>query len=322
MNLRAIEFKSDSLYLLDQRLLPAQENWILYTDWRDVVDAIKTMVVRGAPAIGVVAAYGMALAAKQGADRAEADAGLRASRPTAVNLFWALDRIANVQEFTFEAILKEAIAIDEEDLAMNQAMGNHGLSLIKKGARILTICNTGALATAGHGTALGIIRTAFEAHDGDIFVYSCETRPRQQGLRLTAWELMKEGIPFKSIVDGAAASLLSQGMADLVIVGADRIAANGDSANKIGTLSLAVAANHYGIPFYVAAPSSTIDAQIPDGSHIPIEERESSEITEIEGVRIAPENCPVWNPGFDVTPCDLISGIVTEAGIFTKPFRF
>lgn len=307
--------------MLDQRRLPIEECWITLTSYEAVAEAIRNMTVRGAPAIGVAAAYGMALAAMAGADRETADRVLRFTRPTAVNLFWALDRIGRVPEWEGNAILAEAIAIEQEDLEMNLTMGQFGASLVPKGARILTICNTGSLATAGHGTALGIIRTAFAA-DPTIFVYSCETRPRQQGLRLTAWELVKEGIPFQSIVDSAAASLMRAGKVDLVVAGADRIAANGDTANKIGTYMLAVLAHHHGIPFYIAAPKSTLDPQISTGAEIPIETREDAEITEIEGVRIAPAGCPVWNPGFDVTPGELITAIVTEEGIFRNPYRF
>lgn len=307
--------------MLDQRRLPIEECWITLTSYEAVAEAIRNMTVRGAPAIGVAAAYGMALAAMAGADREAADRVLRSTRPTAVNLFWALDRIGRVPEWEGNAILAEAIAIEQEDLEMNLTMGQFGASFVPKGARILTICNTGSLATAGHGTALGIIRTAFAA-DPTIFVYSCETRPRQQGLRLTAWELVKEGIPFQSIVDSAAASLMRAGKVDLVVAGADRIAANGDTANKIGTYMLAVLAHHHRIPFYIAAPKSTLDPQIATGAEIPIETREDAEITEIEGVRIAPAGCPVWNPGFDVTPGELITAIVTEEGIFRNPYRF
>lgn len=309
------------LHLIDQRVLPVREDWIVLDSAAGTAEAIRDMVVRGAPAIGVTAAYGMALAAKNGEDRAEADAILRASRPTAVNLFWALDRIAGLASFDPDTVLREAIAIEQEDLAMNHAMGEFGATLLPDEAIVLTICNTGSLATAGHGTALGIIRTGF-AQGKVKHVYSCETRPRQQGLRLTAWELMKDQIPFQSIPDGSAASLLGQGKVNFIVAGADRIAANGDTANKIGTYMLAVLAKHFGVPFVIAAPSSTFDPTIPDGTHIPIEERDASEITHIEGQQVAPTGCPVWNPGFDVTPNDLISAIVTEKGIFRPPYRF
>lgn len=320
-SVRCLAWEQEALFLLDQRVLPHQETWIEYRTWESVAEAIRDMVVRGAPAIGVAAAYAMALAAKAGVDRSVAHAGLAASRPTAVNLFWALDRISAMPEWSYEKVLAEARMIELEDLQMNLAIGNHGMRLMPNPVRILTICNTGALATAGHGTALGVIRSCF--YEGyDVFVYSCETRPRQQGLRLTAYELITEGIPFASIADGAAASLMAAGKVDCVIAGADRIAANGDTANKIGTHTLAVLAHHFGIPFYIAAPSSTLDPALADGSMIPIEERDSSELTHIEGVAIAPNDCPVFNPAFDVTPGKLITAIITEEGVFRQPFQF
>lgn len=307
--------------LLDQRLLPNEEVWLRLENSTDVANAIRNMAVRGAPAIGIAAAYGMALAAKNGEDRNLAASTLKNSRPTAVNLFWAVDRMLQIEPWTFEAALGEAKTIELEDVQMNLAIGEHGMSLLEPGARILTVCNTGALATGGHGTALGIIRSMhYEGHE--VFVYSCETRPRQQGLRLTAFELLREGIPFSSIADGAAGYLMALGKVDCVIVGADRIAANGDSANKIGTYALAVLAKHHGIPFYVAAPSSTLDLSLASGSDIPIEERDASELTEVEGHRVAPSGCPVWNPAFDVTPGELISAIITEDGVYRPPFKF
>lgn len=320
-SVRCLEWTDAGLRLLDQRVLPHEERWLLLTTWTEVVDAIRDMAVRGAPAIGIAAAYGMALAARAGEDRAVAHEGLAASRPTAVNLFWALDRISSLADWTFERVLAEAKTIELEDLQMNLAIGNHGCRLIPNPARILTICNTGALATSGHGTALGVIRSCVQEGQ-EVFVYSCETRPRQQGLRLTAYELLAEDIPFASIADGAAASLMRDGKVDCVIAGADRIAANGDTANKIGTYMLAVLAHHHGIPFYIAAPSSTLDPTLPDGSHIPIEEREAAELTHIEGVAVAPAGCPVFNPAFDVTPGELISAIITEEGVFQPPYHF
>jgi len=317
--LRPLVWQDGALLLLDQRGLPHREDWIRLESWQAVAEAIRDMAVRGAPAIGIAAAYGMALAAKAGADRTEAHRGLAASRPTAVNLFWALDRIAALPRWSFDAVLEEAAKIEGEDLACNLAIGRHGVELVPKGARILTICNTGSIATAGHGTALGIIRTAFE-RDPSIFVYSCETRPRLQGLKLTAWELLKEGIPFRSIADSAAASLMQAGKVDFVVVGADRIAANGDTANKIGTYMLAVLAKHHGVPFVVAAPSSTLDPKLPNGAGIPIEERSDEEITMVESVRVAPEGCLAYNPAFDVTPGELITAIVTERGILEPPY--
>ncbi len=316
-----LKWSEDRLLMLDQRILPLQEEWLEMTSYVEVVAGIKDMAVRGAPAIGVAAAYGMALAAKNGVDRAVAHQALADSRPTAVNLFWALDRISAMPTWEFEAVLAEAQEIEREDLEMNQTMGAFGAELIGQGWNVLTICNTGSLATAGHGTALGVIRTAHSQGKG-IHVYSCETRPRQQGLRLTAYELDKEGIPFHSIADSVAGSLMLAGKVNCVIAGADRIAANGDTANKIGTYSLAVLARHHGIPFYIAAPSSTLDPTLAHGGLIPIEERSGEELTHIEGVQIAPDNCPVFNPGFDVTPGELIEGIITEKGVFRGPYQF
>lgn len=307
--------------MLDQRILPTRVEWVRYTSAEGVAEGIREMVVRGAPAIGIAAAYGMAIAARNGADLAEADAVLRASRPTAVNLFWALDRIQALGTDNADYILATAKAIEQDDLEMNLAIGKHGAALIPEGANVMTICNTGALATAGHGTALGVIRSAHAEGKG-IHVWSCETRPRQQGLRLTAFELVHDKIPFHSISDGMAASLMRAGKVDFVIAGADRIAANGDTANKIGTYMLAVLAKHHGIPFAIAAPSSTFDPSLENGDLIPIEERSGTEITHIEGVQVAPDGCPVFNPGFDVTPGDLISYIITEKGVFSPPYSF
>lgn len=313
--LTPLRWTGDALEMLDQRILPTKVEWIRYTDAAGVAEGIREMVVRGAPAIGIAAAHGMALAAQNGDDLAEADRVLRESRPTAVNLFWALDR---VQE-NLSDVLSTARAIEREDLEMNLAIGRHGAALVPAGANILTICNTGALATAGHGTALGVIRSAY-AQDSAIHVWSCETRPRQQGLRLTAFELMHDGIPFHSISDGMAASLMRAGKVDFVIAGADRIAANGDTANKIGTYTVAVLAREHQVPFYVAAPLSTIDLNTPDGSRIPIEERNSREVTHVGGSQVAPDGANIWNPAFDVTPHHLIAGIITEKGIFRAPY--
>lgn len=307
--------------MLDQRVLPHRTEMLALKSSAEVAEAIREMAVRGAPAIGIAAAYGMALAARNGEDLAQADAVLRASRPTAVNLFWALDRLAALNTTDPGQLLKEAEAIEREDLEMNLAIGAHGSELIPQNARILTICNTGALATAGHGTALGIIRTA-HAQGKNIFVTSCETRPRQQGLKLTAYELMEEGIPFQSIADSVAGHLMAQKAIDVVIAGTDRIAANGDSANKIGTYSLAVLAHYHQVPFIIAAPTSTIDPATATGDLIPIEERDSRELTEVDGHPIAPAGTPVYNPGFDVTPGVLISAIVTESGIHRPAYRF
>jgi methylthioribose-1-phosphate isomerase len=319
--LTPLRWHDGALEMLDQRILPTRVEWIRYTSAAGVAEGIREMVVRGAPAIGIAAAYGMAIAAQNGEDLVEADKVLRASRPTAVNLFWALDKIQALESGDAALILATAKEIEQDDLEMNLSIGRHGAELIPQGANILTICNTGALATAGHGTALGVIRSAHAEGKG-IHVWSCETRPRQQGLRLTAFELVHDKIPFHSISDGMAASLMRAGKVDFVIAGADRIAANGDTANKIGTYMLAVLAKHHGIPFAIAAPSSTFDPTLANGDLIPIEERTGTEITHIEGVQVAPDNCPVFNPGFDVTPGELISYIITEKGVFKPPYSF
>ena len=316
-----MRWTGDALEMLDQRVLPARETWLTLRTWPEVAEAIRDMAVRGAPAIGVAAGYGMALAAQAADDLPAAGAALISTRPTAVNLAWAVRRILALNTSDPARVESEAKRIEAEDLEMNLRIGRNGAALIEPGMGVLTVCNTGALATAGHGTALGIVRSA-HAEGKDIHVFSCETRPRQQGLRLTAWELMKEGIPFHSIADGAAAALMASGKVGIVLAGADRIAANGDTANKIGTFALAVQARHFGVPFVVAAPSSTLDPSLPDGSGIPIEERSSEELTHSEGIAIAPEGCPVWNPAFDVTPGALIAAIVTETGVHRPPFRF
>ncbi len=306
-----IRWKGDHLELLDQRLLPDQLVYVTCRTAADVAAAIRDMVVRGAPAIGCAAAFGVVL----GSSAKNSIEILAASRPTAVNLFWALERMKKARNFE-----TEAIAIYDEDLAANRAMGAHGTKLIPQGARILTYCNTGALATSGHGTALGIIRSAFETKKS-ISVIACETRPYLQGARLTAWECVQEGIPCTLITDNMAGHLMSRGEVDLVIVGADRIAANGDTANKIGTYTLAVLAQRHRLPFYVAAPLSTFDLKIADGAAIPIEERPAQEVTGYRGVRWAPEGIAVRNPAFDVTPAELITGIVCEKGIILQPGR-
>jgi methylthioribose-1-phosphate isomerase len=320
MSVTALEWRGDHLAILDQRLLPGAVAWLEARTVDDVADAISEMAVRGAPAIGITAAYGLALAAFRNESLPQAAQRLAATRPTAVNLRWALDRVLAESTGGFEEVLSVARQIESEDKAANEAIGRFGAELVPSGARILTICNTGSLATGGHGTALGIIRTAHEK--GKVGrVYACETRPRLQGARLTAWELMQDAIPFALIADGAAASLMRSGV-DIVIVGADRIAANGDTANKLGTYGLAVLAGHHGIPFVVAAPSSTLDLSMPDGSRIPIEERDPREVTEIDGVAIAPAGCPAYNPAFDVTPGTLVTAIVTEKDVHRPPFAF
>jgi methylthioribose-1-phosphate isomerase len=304
-----IRWLGDSLELLDQRLLPDQTKYVQCRSAEEVAAAIRDMVVRGAPAIGCAAAFGVVLSS--GSEKSYQV--LAASRPTAVNLFWALDRMRKAKD-----LRREAEAIFTEDLAANHAMGDHGAKLIAEGSRVMTHCNAGALATAGYGTALGVIRSA---KGKGISVIANETRPYLQGARLTAYELVQEGIPVTLVTDNMAGHLMSRGEVDVIVVGADRIAANGDTANKIGTYALAVLAKRHGIPFYVAAPLSTFDLKIPDGSHIPIEERPAGEVTGYREVRWAPEGVKVRNPAFDVTPADLITGIVTEKGVVRSPDR-
>jgi methylthioribose-1-phosphate isomerase len=311
VTIEPIRWKGDRLELLDQRLLPDQTVYLTCKTAAEVAAAIRDMVVRGAPAIGCAAAFGFVL----GKGTSESIEVLSKSRPTAVNLFWALERMKRARNP--EA---EALAIFQEDLAANRALGRHGAALMPKGARILTYCNTGALATSGHGTALGVIRSAFEEKK-NISVIACETRPYLQGARLTAWECVQEGIPCTLITDNMAGHLMSKGEVDVVIVGADRIAANGDAANKIGTYMVAVLARRHRLPFYVAAPTSTFDAKIADGSAIVIEERPAQEVTGYRGVRWAPEGVAVRNPAFDVTPAELISAIVCEKGVVLEPDR-
>ncbi len=331
MSIKPILFENGTLKMIDQRVLPTQELWLEYHDYLAIADAIKTMVVRGAPAIGVAAAFGAAF----GAAEIEADdfdafyrrfeevcAHLAATRPTAVNLFWALDRMKETARAQRalplpqlrERLLAEAKQIAEEDDRLNRTMGRFGEPFIPEGARVLTHCNAGALATGGYGTALGVIRAAVEAGK-KVAVFADETRPFLQGSRLTAWELMKDNIPVTLICDNMAGYLMSKGEIDCVIVGADRIAANGDTANKIGTYTVAVLAREHGLPFYVAAPLSTIDLAIPDGSAIPIEERDAREVTHSGERNLAPEGVVVRNPAFDVTPARLITAIITDKGV-------
>ena len=306
-----IRWTGKTLELLDQRELPARTVYVTCRTADEVAAAIRDMVVRGAPAIGCAAAFGVVL--DNGSRHAYEV--LAASRPTAVNLFWALDRMKKAKD-----LRAEAEAIFAEDLAGNRAMGKLGAELIPAKARVMTHCNAGALATAGYGTALGVIRAAQESGK-DISVVANETRPYLQGARLTAWEMVQEGIPCTLITDNMAGHILSHGEVDVIVVGADRIAANGDVANKIGTYSLAVLAKRHGIPFYVAAPVSTIDPGIPDGTHIPIEERPAGEVTGYRDTRWAPEGVKVRNPAFDVTPAELITGIICEKGVVLGPDR-
>jgi methylthioribose-1-phosphate isomerase len=309
MTVEPIRWYGDRLELLDQRLLPEKTVYVTCRSAAEVAQAIRDMVVRGAPAIGCAAAFGVVLS--KGSP--ESYETLAKSRPTAVNLFWALERMRKAKD-----LKAEAEAIFAEDLAANREIGRLGAELIRSRARVMTHCNAGALATAGYGTALGVIRSSKHKN---ITVIANETRPYLQGARLTAYELVQEGIPCTLITDSMAGHLMSKGEVDVVVVGADRIAANGDVANKIGTYSLAVLAKRHGIPFYVAAPLSTFDLKIPDGSHIPIEERPASEVTGYGDRRWAPEGVSVRNPAFDVTPAELITGIICEKGVVLSPNR-
>lgn len=315
-----LQWHGRQLRLLDQRLLPHEERWLTASSSTEVAQHIHDMVVRGAPAIGIAAAYGVAMAALGGEDMTVAIARLAASRPTAVNLHWALARMQRRREAGADAaaLLREAEAIHAEDLAMNRRMGELGAGLFERPVSILTHCNTGALATGGWGTALGVIRSARDAARLKQ-VFAGETRPWWQGARLTAWELQKEGIDARLIVDSAAASLMAAGAVDWVIVGADRVVANGDVANKIGTYSLAVLARHHGVKFMVVAPSSTVDLSMARGADIPIEQRPGEEITTVRGQRIAPAGMAALNPVFDVTPAALVDVLVTERGVLHHP---
>ncbi len=322
--------------LLDQRKLPREEIYLEITDYHEVIEAIRTLAIRGAPAIGVAAAMGAALGAlglktedpQEFAGRFDHICReIAAARPTAVNLFWALDRVQGLVQahagepvgLLKERLVAEAQAMLKEDETINRKMAQAGQAVIREGMRVITHCNTGALATGAYGTALGVLRAAWEA--GKRFsVWVDETRPLLQGARLTTWELGKIGIPYTLIPDGAAAALMAKGLVDLAIVGADRIAANGDTANKIGTYGVAVMAHYHGIPFYVAAPLSTFDFSIPDGSHIPVEERSGAEITHLWGQPVAPAGAQALNLAFDVTPSDLIAGIITEGGVARPPY--
>lgn len=325
-------WRDDRLYLLDQRVLPGKEVFIVCEDAQGTAEAISAMVVRGAPAIGVAAAYGVALAARQrhaqsGTDwRALLAADMQllaASRPTAVNLFWALDRCRELLDSLgdrdpFPPMLILAKQIHEADRSANLRMGELGASLIEPGQAVITHCNTGGLATGGHGTALGVIRSAY-AQGRITEVFADETRPWLQGARLTAWELVRDEIPVSLMADGAAAARMAAGGIGWVIVGSDRIAANGDVANKIGTYSLAVAAKHHGVRFMVAAPTSTIDPHTASGADIPIETRDAAEVLACGGKPIAAQGAGAWNPVFDVTPAGLVDAIVTEKGIIEQP---
>lgn len=335
---QTIRWAGGVLYILDQTRLPGEVVEIALPTLGAVWEAIRALKVRGAPAIGICAAFGLLVALRardpRSLDQAheallEADKALRESRPTAVNLFWALDRMRATAESCgadspaalYAALEAEACALLEEDRAACAAIGQHGAPLLRSGMGVLTHCNAGALAASAHGTALAVLYAAHEA--GQRFqVYAGETRPLLQGARLTAWELMQAGLDVTLICDSMAAQIMKEGRVDIVIVGADRIAANGDTANKIGTYGLAVLAKAHGIPFYIAAPSSTIDTSLPHGGLIPIEQRASTEITEAFGVRTAPEGVHVYNPAFDVTPAALIAGFITESGLRHPPFAW
>ena len=333
--MRSVEWRDGEVRMIDQRILPAEFRWVEYNDYHEVAQAIRTMVIRGAPDIGAAAGFGMALAARQSqaqerddllADLHVAADVLRAARPTAVNLSWAVARLLRRAKSESDsaaipdAMLDEAQTLADEDVAINKQLGKHGATLVQDGDTILHHCNTGALATVDYGTALGVIRTAHE-HGKQIHVLVDETRPRLQGARLTTWELQQLGVPFTLIADNAAGHFMRTGQVDLVLVGADRVAANGDIANKIGTYKLAVVAQANGIPFYPCVPTSTVDLSLPTGDDIPIEEREGHEITDVtyKGKPIAPEDVNVANPAFDVTPHRYVSGIVTENGIAYPP---
>jgi methylthioribose-1-phosphate isomerase len=321
LSFRTLWFEEGALHLLDQRGLPARADIVKVRTAADTARAIREMVVRGAPAIGCAAAYGLALAAASGEEFDTARAALLAARPTAVNLRWALERLAKVTPRTFTALKAEADRVLAEDLAACMAIGRHGAPLVPDQKGILTHCNAGGLATAGYGTALGVVRAALAAGKR-CTVFADETRPWLQGARLTAWELLQDGIPVTLLPDVAAASLLASGRIGCVVVGADRIARNGDTANKVGTFPLALAAHATGVPFFVAAPISTLDPRAATGADIPIEERSPAEVTHIGDKRIAAEGVTVFNPAFDVTPARYIAAIVTEKGVTRPPYDF
>ncbi len=321
-----IRWSADALELLDQTRLPDEETWLRCDRLIDVEQAIRRLSVRGAPAIGIAAAYGLVVGLREGLGFQAAVERLAATRPTAVNLRWALDRgsreyerAVSAGEPSTDVLLRWARDLHAADIATNRRIGAHGAGLFDSASRVLTHCNTGALATAGYGTALGVIRAAWE--QGRVsHVWVDETRPLLQGARLTAWECLRLGLPFAVVPDAMAGALMARGLVDRVVVGADRIAANGDAANKIGTYSIAVLAARHGIPFYFAAPVSTIDPATPSGAEIPIEERDPREVTEVRGVRIAPVAATARNFAFDVTPAELISGIITEQGVLAAPY--
>lgn len=338
MSFKTIEWTADGVVMIDQRKLPTVEEYPVFKTYEEVAEAIRVMVVRGAPAIGVAAAMGIALGVRDSKaktipelreDFRRITGTLAGTRPTAVNLFWAIERMRRCfQEVAIDGatehaiadrLIREALAIQAEDIESNKRMGQFGQELLPDSGTVLTHCNAGALATAGYGTALGVIRAAVE-NGKNLRVLADETRPFLQGARLTAWELWKDDIDVRVISDNMAGSFMRQGLIDAVIVGADRIAANGDVANKIGTYSVAVLAKQHEIPFYVAAPFSTLDLNIPDGSHIPIEQRDPTEVTHIGGVRMVPDGVSVFNPAFDVTPYQFVTAIITDRGVAVPPY--
>jgi methylthioribose-1-phosphate isomerase len=335
--IETIQWNGHGVVMIDQTRLPAEEKYVTCSTYLEVADAIRTMIIRGAPAIGVAAAMGVALGVARtecrhlpelDAEFEKICAELASTRPTAVNLFWGIDRMKrlyqSIRHLPWEQIrdrlIAEAKLIREEDIEINRAIGRHGAPLVPDGRTVLTHCNAGALATAGYGTALGVVRAAVEAGK-DIDVFADETRPFLQGARLTVWELQRDGIRATLITDNMAGHFLHAGNIGCVIVGADRIAANGDVANKIGTYGVAVLAKENGIPFYVAAPVSTLDLTLPDGTHIPIEERGAAEVTHLYGVRVAPAETTARNPAFDVTPNRYVTAIITERGVARAPFH-
>lgn len=334
--IQTLEWTDSGVRFIDQTKLPTEEAYVTCTTYEQVADVIRNMVVRGAPAIGVSAAMGIALGVKN--SKAESAGELKQdfdkicdvigkTRPTAVNLFWAIRRMREKFELLRvrplpqirQALVDEAVRMHAEDIAANQAMGRFGATLMPASGGVLTHCNAGALATCGYGTALGVIRAAVE-QGKKIHVFADETRPFLQGARLTAWELMKDGIPTTVISDNMAGAMMSKGKIGAIVVGADRIAANGDVANKIGTYTVAILAKEHGIPFYVAAPFSTIDMETPDGSKIPIEQRNAREVTHIAGKQMTPDGVEIENPAFDVTPAKYVTAIVTERGIARAPY--
>jgi methylthioribose-1-phosphate isomerase len=331
--IETILWTNRGVVMVDQTRLPSEEIYVTCRNYREVADAIRTMVIRGAPAIGVAAAMGVAIGVVHAAPEdldgqfAEICDELASTRPTAVNLFWGIDRMKRVYgsvrhlpaDQIRDRLIAEAKLVREEDIEINKAIGRHGAPLVPDGRTVLTHCNAGALATAGYGTALGVVRAAVEAGK-DIDVFADETRPFLQGARLTVWELQRDGIRATLITDNMAGHFLHAGRIGCVVVGADRIAANGDVANKIGTYGVAVLAKENNVPFYVAAPVSTLDLTLPDGSHIPIEERAAAEVTHLQGVRIAPAGTEVRNPAFDVTPNRYVTAIITEKGVARAPF--